>query len=157
MVIETSHPLPTPVIEDDPNTKNPDVMDTPEDVPDSNDENIDQDYPGFPHNPSDPDKIGDDIEEPQNNDVEKISRPDSDEMDADITKTDLAMLGNKNQDMDMGPDEKIPDELQRAGFDLDVPGSELDDDNEAVGAEDEENNYYSVGGDNHNKLEEDEQ
>ena len=37
---------------------------------------------------------------------------------------------------------------------LDVPGSELDDKDEKVGEEDEENNYYSVGGDNHNDLEE---
>lgn len=41
------------------------------------------------------------------------------------------------------------------GEDLDVPGAELDDDNEEIGAEDEENNYYSIGGDNHNELEED--
>lgn len=40
------------------------------------------------------------------------------------------------------------------GSDLDVPGSELDDKDEAVGAEDEENNYYSLGGDEHNDLEE---
>ena len=33
---------------------------------------------------------------------------------------------------------------------LDVPGSELDDDQENIGSEDEENNYYSLGGDNHN-------
>lgn len=39
------------------------------------------------------------------------------------------------------------------GDDLDVPGSELDDD-EIDGNEDEENNYYSLGGDNHNDLEE---
>lgn len=38
--------------------------------------------------------------------------------------------------------------------DLDIPGGELDDDNEAVGEEDEENNYYSLGGDNHNDLDE---
>jgi hypothetical protein len=38
---------------------------------------------------------------------------------------------------------------------LDVPGAELDDNAEAVGAEDEENNYYSLGGDDHNDLEED--
>jgi hypothetical protein len=38
---------------------------------------------------------------------------------------------------------------------LDVPGSELDDADEAVGEEDEENNYYSLGGDDHNDLEED--
>ena len=35
------------------------------------------------------------------------------------------------------------------GDDLDVPGSELDDQQESVGSEDEENNYYSLGGDNH--------
>lgn len=38
---------------------------------------------------------------------------------------------------------------------LDVPGSELDDADEETGEEDEENNYYSLGGDNHNDLEED--
>jgi hypothetical protein len=38
--------------------------------------------------------------------------------------------------------------------DLDVPGTELDDQQERVGSEDEENNYYSLGGDNHNDLEE---
>ncbi|MEP7144031.1 MAG: hypothetical protein ABI707_14210 [Ferruginibacter sp.] len=41
------------------------------------------------------------------------------------------------------------------GTDLDVPGAELDDKNEAIGEEDEENNYYSLGGDNHNDLDED--
>jgi hypothetical protein len=41
-----------------------------------------------------------------------------------------------------------------SGADLDIPGAELDDDLEAIGCEDEENNYYSIGGDNHNDLEE---
>lgn len=41
-----------------------------------------------------------------------------------------------------------------SGDDLDVPGSELDDDQEAIGSEDEENNYYSLGGDAHNNLDE---
>ena len=45
------------------------------------------------------------------------------------------------------------DEL--SGNDLDVAGSELDDQQEKVGSEDEENNYYSLGGDDHNDLEED--
>jgi hypothetical protein len=31
--------------------------------------------------------------------------------------------------------------------DLDVPGSELDDEQENVGSEDEENNFYSIGDD----------
>ncbi len=43
----------------------------------------------------------------------------------------------------------------RVGDDLDIPGSELDDEQEKVGSEDEENNYYSLGGDDHNDLEED--
>lgn len=42
-----------------------------------------------------------------------------------------------------------------SGSDLDVPGSELDDNQEMIGNEDEENNYYSLGGDDHNDLEED--
>jgi hypothetical protein len=41
------------------------------------------------------------------------------------------------------------------GEDLDVPGAELDDADEVIGEEDEENNYYSLGGDDHDDLEED--
>ena len=39
--------------------------------------------------------------------------------------------------------------------DLDIPGADLDDEDEEIGREDEENNYYSIGGDNHVDLEED--
>ncbi len=38
------------------------------------------------------------------------------------------------------------------GNGLDVPGAELDDEQEKIGTEDEENNYYSLGLDNHNEL-----
>jgi len=41
------------------------------------------------------------------------------------------------------------------GGDLDIPGAELDDQQEKMGNEDEENNFYSLGGDRHNGLEED--
>jgi hypothetical protein len=41
------------------------------------------------------------------------------------------------------------------GDELDVPGAELDDNDENIGNEDEENNYYSIGGDDHNDLDED--
>lgn len=41
-----------------------------------------------------------------------------------------------------------------SGDDLDIPGAELDDEQESIGNEDEENNYYSLGGDDHNDLEE---
>ena len=50
---------------------------------------------------------------------------------------------------------KVNAKVNKEGDDLDVPGSELDDADEAVGEEDEENNYYSVGGDDHQDLEED--
>jgi hypothetical protein len=43
----------------------------------------------------------------------------------------------------------------KSGADLDIPGSELDDEQENIGSEDEENNGYSIGGDNHDNLEED--
>jgi hypothetical protein len=53
-----------------------------------------------------------------------------------------------------GPDEgPLQSEM---GSDLDVPGAELDDELELTGDEDEENNYYSIGGDNHHELEESE-
>lgn len=42
----------------------------------------------------------------------------------------------------------------KSGSDLDIPGSELDDEQELIGSEDEENNGYSLGGDNHQDLEE---
>ena len=54
-------------------------------------------------------------------------------------------------------DEAMKNRTTRADFsgsDLDVPGSELDDEREQVGSEDEENNLYSLGGDNHEDLEE---
>ena len=41
------------------------------------------------------------------------------------------------------------------GDDLDIPGAELDDADEVIGEEDEENNYYSLGGGDHDDLEED--
>jgi hypothetical protein len=42
-----------------------------------------------------------------------------------------------------------------SGSDLDIPGSELDDELEFIGSEDEENNYYSLGDDTLTELEED--
>ena len=69
--------------------------------------------------------------------------------EADVTPDDLVALGE--QDSDFGRREQ----LQTSGDDLDVPGAEDDDPNEEIGEEDEENNYYSLGGDAHENLEED--
>ena len=65
--------------------------------------------------------------------------------DTDITEEDLIALGEKDAEYENA--EKL------TGDDLDVPGAELDDNDEAIGEEDEENNYYSLGGDNHDDLE----
>lgn len=65
----------------------------------------------------------------------------------DITKTKAFNSTNASRRKEL--DEKFHEE------DLDVPGSELDDEQEAIGSEDEENNYYSLGGDDHNDLDED--
>ena len=42
-----------------------------------------------------------------------------------------------------------------SGDDLDVPGNETDEKEENEGSEDEENNFYSLGGDDHEDLDED--
>jgi hypothetical protein len=76
---------------------------------------------------------------------------------ADVTKADLEALGPPDLSMDMGDDEDLKHRVFPVDFtgkDLDVPGAELDDDQEMKGSEDEENNSYSIGGDNHDKLEE---
>ena len=41
-----------------------------------------------------------------------------------------------------------------SGADLDIPGPEFDDEYISTGEEDEENSHYSIGGDDHNNLEE---
>jgi hypothetical protein len=78
--------------------------------------------------------------------------------DADLNKEDFEALGPINLSMDGGDDEQLKHRSHPADFsgeDLDVPGAELDDEMEDIGTEDEENNIYSLGGDNHEDLEED--
>ncbi len=49
--------------------------------------------------------------------------------------------------------ELAPDEIL-TGEDLDIPGIEASEADEEIGEEDEENSYYSLGGDEHNNLDE---
>ena len=87
--------------------------------------------------------------------VEGITEEISSELDgvseSDVTKEDLEALGPVDLSMDMGEDEDLLKHRTRpvdfGGQDLDVPGAELDDDDEAIGEEDEENNSYSLDGD----------
>ena len=68
--------------------------------------------------------------------------------EARVTKEDLQALGPKdaNLSQDGGDDEQLIERKRKVDFsgdDLDVPGSELDDEQERIGSEDEENNSYS--------------
>ncbi len=103
--------------------------------PDNKADNIEEnDLQGYPIYP-DSEDIYRNFQEESNIDPEDISR----------TK----VLNNTNalrrKDLDNENSEN----------DLDIPGSELDDLQEDIGSEDEENNYYSLGGDDHEDLEED--
>ena len=70
----------------------------------------------------------------------------------DIDPENIDQMKQDIEMPEMMNEKSFEDDL--VGDDLDVPGSEMDDANEAIGNEDEENNYYSIGGDNHNDLEE---
>ncbi len=74
--------------------------------------------------------------------------------EVDINPEDISTVKQLNETYN----EAIAGEKETGGeffkSDLDIPGSELDDDAEDIGSEDEENNYYSLGLDNHNELEE---
>ena len=71
--------------------------------------------------------------------------------ESDVNEDDLVALNATNAEIGT-PQNVSNDDLN---MDLDVPGSELDDENELIGEEDEENNYYSLGGDRHESQEED--
>ena len=94
-------------------------------------------FPGYPQYPDDED-IYNKFDKEFDIDPEDISKK---KPFIKIDKT--SELNEKDFDQD------------QTGEDLDVPGAELDDDLENIGSEDEENNYYSIGGDDHNDLDED--
>ncbi|TWW02377.1 hypothetical protein [Chitinophaga pinensis] len=92
----------------------------------------DEKFPGYPAYPA-----SEDITyrgEQEDLDVEKVTR--SSRINNELAREPFVDSG----EMDEG---------------LDVPGADLDDSNEMIGEEDEENNYYSLGGDRHEDLEED--
>jgi hypothetical protein len=71
----------------------------------------------------------------------------------DLNPEDISKRKAPNESKGSMNEKSFEDDM--SGNDLDVSGSELDDQQESVGSEDEENNYYSLGGDNHNDLDED--
>lgn len=120
--------------------------------------------PGYPPYPSSEDiynrnKEADDVdpekpteEKPQGNPVENNRGMVEDPLDADTDNAEQR-VGIDPEDSDRPhqepekADAEALDEEDRMGGDLDVPGAELDDADEDIGEEDEQNNYYSLGGD----------
>lgn len=74
-------------------------------------------------------------------------------IDSEVNPSDLSKVKTANEEEGSLNEKDFNDDM--SGDDLDIPGSELDDQQEIVGSEDEENNYYSLGGDNHANLDED--
>ena len=70
----------------------------------------------------------------------------------DIDPEDITKTKEVNEKAGAKNEKDFIDDV--TGSDLDVPGSELDDEQENIGIEDEENNYYSLGGDEHTDLDE---
>lgn len=88
-----------------------------------------------------------DFSYPQSEDIYKNSK-----QETEINPDNISKKKSPNSENPMN-EKNFKEDM--SGDDLDIPGSELDDQQEKIGSEDEENNYYSLGGDNHNDLEED--
>lgn len=93
----------------------------------------DQELPGYKSTPEDEDIFRRYDQDPEADPENPFEKKDPIERDTSELSEDLA-LG-----------------------DLDVPGAEDDDQMESIGSEDEENNYYSLGGDDNDSLDTDSQ
>ena len=144
-------------------------------------ESADDDFPGYPHYPakddimhpsnrmekvdSDPEKLtrsgayldSKNTEKPVSSSLDTAADIDDELVivpgtEADVTRDDLLILGE--QDFEDEEEESVDAKTISGELDtgLDVPGEELDDLNESIGEEDEENNYYSLGGDSKDSL-----
>lgn len=79
--------------------------------------------------------------------------------EADVTAEDLVLLGDPDGDQDMNDDELLRtsarvDEIESES-DLDIPIADEEGDSDSMDQGDEENDYYSLGGDRHENLDED--
>lgn len=143
----------------------------------TDDKQNEKDFPGYPHYPAGEDitraannngKLPIDPAQPTDSNAEMRDDRDAESQiptgsDADVTPEEIALLdyaGNNidNSDVTRGSLDDTDadgDRLQEesslytatSGSSLDVPGADADDANESIGEEDEENNYYSLGGD----------
>ena len=84
------------------------------------------------------------IAEQLNANVTKDERKLLDDAARNVDSPDQAALEKAKPDQYDEDGEPLNEKTGLSGNDLDVPGSELDDDNEKIGEEDEENNSYSL-------------
>jgi hypothetical protein len=101
------------------------------------------------NNNSEDSKVPDLLNYPATEDIYRQGKKEEDVDPSDPSRMKQTIdqnIANKRNELDFN--------TNKTGKDLDVPGSELDDEMENVGSEDEENNYYSIGGDDHEDLEE---
>jgi hypothetical protein len=135
-----------------------------------------KEFPGYPHYPAKDDIMNSKENQRLDVDVENLSRsknipastlPDQ-SMKTPITEPGITADEDIDKpaatDADLTPDDLIALSAEGTEYeslrneddnDLDIPGAEADDADEEIGEEDEENNYYSLGGDAHDNLEED--
>ena len=108
--------------------------------------NLDKRKPGT----KDKNAIPDSLLYPPNEDIYSQFKKESDIDPEDVSKNKVPVEINNSTELNQ---KDFCEDM--SGADLDIPGSELDDEQEKLGNEDEENNHYSIGGDNLNNLEED--
>ena len=89
-----------------------------------------------------------DVTEEERQDLDTSANVTPGEEDAENLRR--ATLDNTDEDGEPLNEGSFGEET--SGSDLDVPGAELDDANEDIGAEDEENNTYSRGGVNNDNM-----
>lgn len=92
-------------------------------------------------------ELKEDFSYPPNEDVYAQMKEES-----EIDPENPTRLKDSNQDVGTWNEKSFNEDL--VGDDLDVPGSDMEDEQENKGIEDEENSYYSLGGDDHDDLEE---
>ena len=124
-----------------------------------------EEFPGYPHYPAKEDIMNSKENERVNVDMENLSRSKkpgvTPEIKEEATMETITTETEERSEADVTPEEiamldsTAGEDAQLLGDELDVPGAEEDDENEKIGEEDEENNYYSIGGDAHENLEED--
>jgi hypothetical protein len=123
------------------------------------------DFPGYPHYKNEEDIMNSSAEERIDINLDNTSKnipiaSNKENIPVYMSPEDEELEITPGNEADVSDEEK--EDLEREGLqdrlyapdDLDIPGSELDDESEEIGEEDEENNYYSLGGDDKENLEE---